>query len=291
MKVYLNDLSCGGTDLRLADNFSSVNRFFDLIDRLKDFGVNIVIVAGKFNGLRLCDTTVAECLYRDEFFDQWNLLLQIYNYVRENADTDPAHVFSHAASRRDSVLLGNAHFQSSPAISFVFDRLFATSELTGTKDGQPAVIQNFYDKGQAIDITALVTRADCRPYDPTVTPLWNTEATKAFHATIEPELAGIMAHPKEKIAVLSRCADTIALLNGWEHDEAVTKRNRKNNAYRRIYRAAKFTKTAYLSIDFEKPEVFFELHDKRGRHIGEYLWDGTRSKGPDPDGTHDIDTR
>lgn len=90
--------------------------------------------------------------------------------------------------------------------------------------------------------------------------------------------------------MLSRYAHVIAEINGWELDEHVTAVNRKKyKAMRQIYRSEKFTKTAYISVDFEKVDIFFELCDKRGRHKGEYSWNGVKSEEADTKGNHDIE--
>ncbi len=60
--------------------------------------------------------------------------------------------------------------------------------------------------------------------------------------------------------MLSRYAHVIAEINGWELDEHVTAVNRKKyKAMRQIYRSEKFTKTAYISVDFEKVDIFLSF--------------------------------
>lgn len=292
MRVYFNDLSVGSPEMSLNDNFDKVTAFFNLIAHLKKtVGVNFVIVGGRFNGLRLCDTCIAECLYetgRD--FDRLNLLRQLGNYFIKDTDLDDGHIFTHKATGRSSVLLGNAHASSRPVVSFTFHKEFASPHIIGIiKDGRDASIDNLYDEPQDYKPSCFVSVMDCRPYNPTVCPLWNTEATKTYHTSIESELNSIKNYPERKISILSKCADMIAQLNGWEFDESVTKLNKNSNAFRRIYNSAKFTYgKGYLSIDFEKPEIYFELHDKRGRHLGEYCWTGACSKDADPKKEHNI---
>lgn len=290
MVVYLNDLSCGDPAAPLVKNFSNVNTFFLIADKLKSIGASLIVITGDFKALKLCDTLVAECFYRGEFGnDHRNLLLQLRNYFVNRQQIDGSHIFSHPPTQRASVLLGNAHYQSRPAISFTFNPVFATETITGIKDGREAKIANIYDYDQELDISAFVTSNDCKQFDPTVTPIWNTEATRLYHKSFETRLKAIKAHPDEKIPILCEGADTIALLNGWEYDEVVTKLNKTDGSYRRIYRSAKFRKTAYLSVDFEKPEIFFELHNHKGTHLGEYYWDGTPNKNPDPKKCHNIE--
>lgn len=298
MKVYLNDLSCGNIASCLLDNFDKIIRFSDLIEHVnKNFGTCRVIIDNSFMGLRVCDMLMAECCFNRSFnFDKRSLIQQLGNYFCHNEEIDHIHVFIHKGSKEESKLLGNAHEYSRPSISFTFDSEFETPLLEGTKDGKEAVINNLYDKEQFKDSThspfkpgQFISRNDCKQYKPLESPLWNHEATEAYHDENQGQLDSIKKHPEEKIAKLCRYADIVAQLNGWELDEGLSKLNTTTTKYRRIYRAVKFpVKNAYLSVDFEKPEIHFELHDKRGKHMGEYKWDGTKSGEKDPTGKHDI---
>lgn len=291
MRPYFNDLSCGNPAISLSRNFDKVIRFFDLVELLKtNYGLGNVVIDGSLGALQLCDTLVAECYYSPVFgFDQRNLVQQLGNYFSRKTEMDKAHVFMHEPTGRRSVLLGNAHEYSSPSISFTFDKEFETPVIKGERCGQEAEIYNLYDRDQAFRLSNFVSRHDCKPYNPVESPLWNTGATGAYHKSVKEKLDSIKEHPGQNIAILSECADVVAQLNGWELDEGLTKRNKTATRYRRIYRPCKYPrKNAYLSIDFEKPEIYFELHDKRGRHIGEYRWDGFRSGDADITGGHDI---
>lgn len=210
------------------------------------------------------------------------------NYFYTATDINRTHEFAHT-SGRVSILLGNAVEKACPAISFTFNPEFVTDSIIGTKDNRDVEIYNLYDDSHEIKITGLVSARECRAYNPAVKPFWNTEATASYHKSIENKLATIKKHPQQKISILKECAGIIAELNGWEYDESITKLNKTTNAFRAIYRSAKFSKdTAYLSIDFEKPEIFFELHDKKGKHLGEFKWDGSRSKVADKSAAHKI---
>lgn len=310
MKAYLNDLSCGNGDeeIKLTDHLDKVNRFFELLQHLNTtYGLEGVIIKGSFGGLEICNTRLSECEYKFQVdkndpkswksFDIRNLVLQLRNYLGGDAGIDSRHKFV-LADGRQSVLLGNAHQASRPSVSFTFDAEFETHEINGQKDDKDATLYNLYDKdriadkGQPFDLANLVSKQDCKDYNPTVTPLWNTAATSAYHNSIKGRLADIPKHPEQKIAILSECSDVIARLNGWQLDDGLTKLNGNNGAIRRIYRSEKFTSgSGYLSVDFEKVDIHFELHNKRGKHLGEYRWDGTKTEDADRKGHHDIDVR
>lgn len=290
MKIFFNDLSTGGPDICLADNFDKVHRFSELIAHLnKTVGVSLITSSEKFQALRLCDTVISECEYRPEHHDHINVIKQLFNYFSKDPNLDKNIVFSHIATGNTSVLLGNAHDHSLPAISFTFDDHFSNPNINGEINGQPVSIVNLYDKRQEYRPIHFVSVRDCRQYDPRVSPLWNHEASSAYHKNIRDELESISKNPDRKIAILEKHSISIAELNGWTIDERVTKLNRTDQKFRRILRASKFSKgKAYLSIDFEKQDIYFELYNIRGKHLGEYSWDGKRSKGPDSTGGHDI---
>lgn len=294
MEIYFNELSSGDAAMRLIDHFDKVNNFFSLIADLKSkFNINLVIINHRFNGLRLCDTLIADCFYASDFgFDQRNLLQQLRNYFKDESEVDKNFIFLHSLTNRSSILLGNAHEYSRPAISFTFHEHFATPELSGRKDNREVKVYNLYDRAQEYHPCYFVSKQDCKPYDPTVSPFWNTAATKKYHKSIEERLESIKTFPERKISILAECAKIIAELNGWELDEGLTKLNKNNSAYRRIYHSAKFCQgKGFLSVDFEKPELYFELYDKHGRHLGEYRWDGKLHKEADSKKAHDIKVR
>ncbi|MDE6418003.1 MAG: hypothetical protein K2K49_02200 [Duncaniella sp.] len=299
MKAYLNDLSCGNKESKLTDQLDKVNKFFELLKHLNiTYGLEGVIIEGSFGGLEICDTRLGECNYMyEDNFDIRNLVPQLRNYLINDLEVNPRHVFVLGDGRR-SILLGNAHESSRPSVSFTFHAEFETHEIKGKKNDKDATVYNLYDKdritddGQPFDLANLVSKQDCKEYSPTVTPLWNKATTSAYHDSIKGKLAEIAKYPKQKIAILHECSDVIARLNGWKFDKELTNHNSNNGAFRRIYRSDKFTSgKGYLSVDFEKVDIHFELHDKRGKHKGEYRWDGTKTADTDPTGNHDIGVR
>lgn len=291
MRVFFNDLSIGRQESKLADNFDKVFSFSELIGHLnRTIGISLIATSENIYGLRLCDTQISECGYKKDFnIDQRNLIKQLINYFHCDSNLDKEHVFSHHTTGKTSILLGNAHKHCLPVISFTFEDEFSSDEINGNVRGHTVSIRNLYDKTQEVKPSIFISINDCKQFDPTTTPLWNTDATKAYHDTVKNELKSIALNPNIKIAILERHSRCIAELNGWELDEGLTRKNKNSNSYRRIFRSSKFTKgKGYLSIDFEKQEIHFELYNKKGKHLGEYLWDGTRTKESDPTGQHDI---
>ena len=292
MRVFFNDLSTGNPDMSLLDNFDKVHRFSELISQLnKTIGISLITSSEKFQALQLCDTSISECIYKPEHHDHINVIKQLINYFSKDKNLDNDIVFSHIATGRKSILLGNAHEHSLPAISLTFEDHFANPVIYGEVNDRETSIINLYDKDQKYRPLNFVSVRDCRPYDPRVTPLWNLDATNAYHKHVYNELESITLQPHNKIAILEKHSIFIAELNGWTIDERLTKLNRTDKKFRRIFRASKFSKgKGYLSTDFEKSDVYFELFDVSGKHLGEYRWDGTLNKGPDKTGKHNIST-
>ncbi len=292
MEAYLNDLSTGSLGLSLIDNFDKLHKFISLSKYLNRFGFANVIIDQKFRDLELCGVRIPDCIESMDF-EHRNLVLQLQNHFVHKPSLDVTKIFFHDSyPDSPSVLLGHAHEFDRPVVSFTFDDVFAVDHIVGKREnGRNARVLNLYDSKQdGLTAFSLVSRKECGRYNPLNDPFWNSEATRKFHDSINEELLSLPQHPEEKIAMLSRYAHVIAELNGWELDEHVTAVNRKKyKAMRQIYRSEKFTKTAYISVDFEKVDIFFELCDKRGCHKGEYSWNGVKSEEADTKGNHDIE--
>lgn len=187
--------------------------------------------------------------------------------------------------KQTSDLLGSAAQKDLPSVSFMFDPNMAHTPIEGKfqggdRDGEDAKVVNFYDKDK-LDVRNhgmyLLHPVNPADRDPLKTPLWNNDVAaqylKDFDLTKE-----IKAHPNEKKAILRTAGAVIARMNGWELDERVTSLNNADEHMRQIFYSAKFQRAdCYLSTDFEKVDVHFELCNFRGIHQGEFKWDGNPS--------------
>lgn len=281
MNVYLNDLSCGDPDISLVDNFECVSTFQCLLKALGKYGIRQVITDKQPKRLRLCDIRLGEAVKDKKYFDKYNFILSLINHFIFKDDLDASKEFLY--NGRNSVLLAHARDNDHCAVSFVFTPEFEVDEIVETRDKNPGKIVNFYSVYQKTLVpTRVVTATECRKYNPLENPLWNKDASLAYHSSIEDRLAMIGADPRQKIAILGCVSETIAELNGWVKDENLSKINSNNGMVRSVYRSSdKYRKISYLSVDFEKMDVYFELFDKRGNHKGEYKWDGELSDNPD----------
>lgn len=292
MYIYFNDWSCAGQG-SLRDRTTEINDFIELLRALADTRICTPVLDRKPTKLTLCGFAVSECHQPTKDCKESDFrsrILGIFNYFTAAANLDNTHFFTKQGAE-DSVLLGNAHLHGCPAVSFRFDPLYAADTVTGYKQGREASVANFY---RADDIAALAprlySRTECGTHKALEEPLWNTDATHKYMADREAGItAAILANPNEKIRILLHHATIIANLNGWMYNEKVSKRNSNSGQIRHIFKADALIGTAYLSVDLEKSNVFFELHNKRGKHCGEYKWDGTRSDDSDDETHHDIE--
>jgi hypothetical protein len=76
----------------------------------------------------------------------------------------------------------------------------------------------------------------------------------------------------------------VARINGYVPDPVISSINATDRKKRNIFFNGKLEK--YISIDYEKGA--FELHDLKGKHLGEYNYQGDLISGADLKGGHDI---
>ena len=282
MNTYLNDLSCGDPDISLVDKIDSIKQFQDLLDALGRYGFKQVIVDAQPARIRLCDIHIGEVNRDKRYFDERNIILSLINRFIFRDDLDSSKEFLYKDS--SSVLLAHARDEGRCTVSFTFTPEFEVDEIIETRDKNQGKVINFHKAGQKTLVpSGVVPATECRNYNPVENPLWNSEASRAYHASVESQLDRISAEPGLKIAILERISGDIAELNGWIKDDCLSRINSNSGMVRCVYRSTdKFRKVAYLSVDFEKRDVYFELFDKRGRHKGEYKWDGVKSEEASP---------
>jgi len=99
--------------------------------------------------------------------------------------------------------------------------------------------------------------------------------------------------PFERTARLHDIALEVAYANGYDYCAELSHRNKqRSNSLRQIFVSA-FTPSGrelYLSTDFEKAAGAFEVCDRNGRHIGEWLFSGRKNGNADTSGHHNIVT-
>ena len=80
-------------------------------------------------------------------------------------------------------------------------------------------------------------------------------------------------------------ASEVARRNMYHRDLPVEAKNKNKSKMRKIF-SCNHNGTQYVSIDMEKGAL--EAHDRKGKHLGEYSYEGIQSDPPDKSGKHDI---
>ena len=176
------------------------------------------------------------------------------------------------------LLLSLAYNKSFPAISITYKNTYKCDVF------QALLLNQKNKKRVLVDINNLhsgninkyedffLTGIPSKDIDPIENPIWNKEKTEKFIATL-PEIK-TMDKGEQKAHLLTE-GKKVARMNGWIEDENLSTINSKaTGSMRCVFYPEKFhhSEKAFLSIDFEKRA--FELHNHRGKHICEILYDG-----------------
>lgn len=90
----------------------------------------------------------------------------------------------------------------------------------------------------------------------------------------------VVMRSKEQASMISYCkeiGDKVCRKNYYKYvAELSSEEQRACGSLRRIYCIEKNGGKQYISLDFHKG--MFEFHDEKGRHLGEFLFDGTQNK-------------
>lgn len=293
--IYLNELSMEW-DAPIKDNWEKIKVFGMVLESLKNFGIDKIEVPKDFQNRRICDMEYRLCYdtVNDEQLkrEQKQYLLSWMSYFHKCSELLDDVCF-HIDSIGESKLLGKCHAEYAPMLSFTFNSFFEKRNIAGvfrqSQKTKTVSILNFYKEVTIQDLPILINKKRSRTLKPLDNPMWNYEAAKKYRELINFSSKCIIDHPQEKIRVLLKVGGMIARLNGWEELSVLSSLNSNRDHIRRIFYSAYFSETnCYLSIDLEKVDVFYELLDKRGRHVCEIKWDGTISDKKDNSGHHDI---
>ncbi len=187
-----------------------------------------------------------------------------------------------------SILLTIANNEKLPVVSITFTDEYRCDSLeaysfSGLGKGRLVTIHNLYFGNRDSYWDELSIGRPGRDVNPAVNPIWDKEGTKAY---VDSLIDLTEVEPGEKKAHLLIEGRRIARLNGWVEDKKLSTINSGPDRMRHVFRPAKFRHcdSAFLSIDFEKRA--FELHDYKGRHLGEYSYLGEERHGREAN--HDI---
>lgn len=119
-------------------------------------------------------------------------------------------------------------------------------------------------------------------YVPTVdNPLPNKKLCSKYKKVLDEISCGKADKKSDYITVASE----VARRNMYHRDLPVEAKNKRKDKMRRIF-SCHYNGTQYVSIDMEKGAL--EAHDRKGKHLGEYSYEGVQTDPPDKSGKHDI---
>ena len=213
--------------------------------------------------------------------DQRLINLNFYNKHIESCDWECNH--TKYVCLPDSVgnvclLLSFAHHNNQPVISINYESTYCCDTFQGTlynvenKKSSVVDFKNIYISNVDTYEEYFLTGVPAVDVDPIKNPIWNKERTLKYIATL-PDLKSM--DRGELKACLYEEGKYVARLNGWKEDRNLSIINSKETGnMRHVFYPEKFRRhdCAFLSIDFEKRA--FELHDRKGHHICEILYDG-----------------
>lgn len=177
-----------------------------------------------------------------------------------------------------SILLTIANNENLPVVSITFTAeyrcdSFEAYSFSGLGKGRLVKIQNLYFGNRENYWDELSIGRPGRDINPIERPIWNEARTRVYVNTL---IDLTRVEPGEKKAHLLTEGREIARMNGWVEDDILSAINSGPDKIRHIFRPTKFRHcdSAFLSIDFEKRA--FELHDHKGKHLGEYSYLGVK---------------
>lgn len=297
--IILNDLSLRGQG-QLRDNWDKFTQFDTAFMKLKSLGIQKIVVPNDINNLRICGFKIGDSYYNDnqELEKKYKQQLAAFTkYFKKLQTLDKLDDIQHGFETTDgcSYLLARCVQERLSCISFAFRKLYETDKIEGKyKEGKnisDESIKNIYAAENITDdfLPFIVSKTGALHRKPLEEPLWNVPEAKEYRKKVGFTSQLILDNPADKIRILTRIASAIAQINGWVKDENVSSLNSNSGQIREIFVSKYFSETnCYMSIDFEKPEVYFELHNSRGRHQGQIKWDGTDRGDADKTGHHDI---
>lgn len=299
MDIILNDLSLHST-YNTSEAWECFIQFYNLIKFLQENGCAKVLCRKDIQNESICGLKVLDYLHKVKRPQQCTIdssredfIYSIYfDYLSRSLEAkDDADYFSLNRDDEDkSTSVALAINNEEPVISIPFEPVFQINPLQGYKNSSQKVeCTNLYDKDQK-DLLSfiLVPAKEQKKIDPKEKPIWNLGPTTKYIGTIKTPKS--FKDVGEQRAFIMKHCSRIAELNGWEYNKRVSDKNSSNEKLRKIYRSIGFkNENCYLSVDFEHPDLRFELCDKNGKHIGE-VETRTRHIGK-PETGHDISVR
>lgn len=296
MELYLNEWSAGP----LADGGYSVERcnpfrFFDLLKKLKDKGVSKVYFPEEVR-----QGFLSVCIHSGNQ-DLRNLALAFKPLLEKCAVCSEYAMTADGNDAFYSMFAGISWKAGLPLVclchseadceDMVPGTIWQGSEAGGWRVLKTAqTVGNLYDDNLAsfASFWEQLAFRECSRKHAEQEPIWNFGEVNRIMKAYGFPLVGLESG--ELMAQLEKAGTEIAECNGWVYDERVTKNNNSDKVHRVIFKSKHFIRSNnYLSIDFEHPDGRFELHDKKGKHLGERYFRDGKDTGAKISSNHNIE--
>lgn len=296
MDINLNEISLI-TTTPILNNWDRVIEYFKLVKSLSDLTVDQILVNADRKTAYIADVALSS-LYTPGVAglstEQSGVLITLIE--KYHSFTSIKRKESFFVNDNNCASLADAYCRRRPVVSITFDGKFTTDEIKGIfkesddcKQGKKVSVVNLYKKDDA-NIKSLPSFSEIAKVNAEVSPLWNQDLIRAYlsiikHANHNPAFA--FSSTGEKTAYIIEHGTVIAELCGWKIHPGLSKKNSTREMKRLVFFSAGFKNdNVYLCLDLEHSDFHFELCDRRGHHLGEYCWDGTRTS--EPDSLHNI---
>lgn len=310
MFAFLNNLSISPNGIQIADNLSLLYGLITNLTELENYRIRKVRVPVGFLHMPIANSHSLAHHIHNSSGDKLKLLLTFVGNRMEVAEPEIIEALDVAQqdlvidvtlNGDSSQLLTEAHIMQCPSLSINTAAIYCQDILncslnTLTQGGsilsENIQISNIHNAQSITSHQAFLSDWKKKivyaktQWDPQSKPVWNDHTPIALQRVKFPMS---VSGGKDKKAELIEVGTIVAELNGWQYDERVSKLNKNAGQMRHIFRSKSGVKDCYLSVDFEKPYGFFELHDYKGKHLGEIKFiDGSPSGGADSQGHHNI---
>jgi hypothetical protein len=283
MNLYINDMSYQPQVVK-ANPHHLINVFIDVSDRAKSFLFEKIVMPNDYKIRDIIQnfsfvTYQGTAHYRDVTNERFKSLLanQLVKMSADNLDESIQYVYY---NQTESYYFKKAYNRNVPVVSFrtleefdnptldIVNKYLDDAEQEKINNN---VIRNVSNKAHFIhhqeyfNEQAYKNANQNGKWNAKQKPLPRVEATATYLTDFKFTEQWAKGNETFRVKLANEAGTYIAEMNGWEYKSRLTNRNQRS-----IFKA--LNQSVYLSID--TMHGTFELHDRNGRHLGEYNFSG-----------------
>lgn len=283
MNLYINDISYQPQVVN-ANPHHLVSDFIDVSDRAKNFLFEKIVMPDDFKIREITQNFTfisyqGTAHYKDITNERFKSLLanQLIKMATDGWDESIQYV-SYKAT--DSYFIKKAYNKKVPIVSFrtleefdspaleILNKFFDEAEEEVSNSDEVLNVSykdHFTSHNQYFNEQAHKIASQNSKWNAKQNPLPRTDATATYLADIKFTAQWAKDNANFRVKLANEAGTYIAEMNGWEYKPRLTNRNQRS-----IFKA--LNQSIYLSID--TMHGTFELHDRNGKHLGEYNFSG-----------------